>query len=211
MNILAIDTSGNFLSLAIWQDGVITEHHQLAKQNQASIIYQELDALFNKANLQLKDCDAIAFGKGPGSFTGLRIGVSTAKALAHVRNIPMVEVSSLEALAMVGFNNVCAVMDARRDTVYTAIYGDNPLKETQIAISDLKEILQQYDNIYVVGDQSSRDKLSSCFNVKFLPEYLNVLSAGSICELAKCKEKKHYNDIHVEYIKLTKAERDLND
>ncbi len=212
MRVLGIDTSTNACTVALMEDNKLISVMSLNdKKTHSQKIMVLIEALFDNVSFTLDDIDCIAVGIGPGSFTGLRIGVSTAKALSHTRNIPMVEVSSLEALSNIGFKNVCAVMDARRDTVYTAIYGDKPLKETQISISDLDEILSSYDEIYVVGDRESRLKLKQADHIRFVPEYLNVLSAASICELSISKNKKSYHDIHVDYIKLTKAERDLND
>ena len=126
MKILAIDTSSAVASAAILEDGkLIAEYILNNKKTHSQKIMPMIDEIIKDSDLTINDIDVFAAAYGPGSFTGLRIGVATAKALAHAVNKPLVEVSTLEGIA---YNAVysdlllCPIMDARRNQVYNAVY-----------------------------------------------------------------------------------------
>jgi tRNA threonylcarbamoyladenosine biosynthesis protein TsaB len=123
MQILAIDTSTEYLSLALWLEGRLLSRDIHAGQSHSQQILPTLRALLNEANLDLNDLDGIAFGAGPGSFTGLRIACGVAQGLAFGANLPVVAVSTLAALAQQsGANQVLACLDARMGEIYFAAY-----------------------------------------------------------------------------------------
>ena len=123
MKILALDTSTEFLSLALWQDGAVAVREMLAGQKHSELVLPLVRELLDEAGLQLSDLDGIAFGMGPGSFTGLRIGCGVAQGLAYGANLPVVGVCTLEALAQqAGADRVIACLDARMNEVYHAAY-----------------------------------------------------------------------------------------
>ena len=123
MQILAIDTSTEFLSLALWLDGIVLSRDILAGQTHSQQILPTLRALLDEANIELKALDGIAFGAGPGSFTGLRIACGVAQGLAFGANLPVVGVSTLQALAQQsGAEKVVACLDARMGEIYHAAY-----------------------------------------------------------------------------------------
>ena len=123
MQILAIDTSTEFLSLALWLDGIVLSRDILAGQTHSQQILPTLRALVDEANIELKVLDGIAFGAGPGSFTGLRIACGVAQGLAFGANLPVVGVSTLQALAQQsGAEKVVACLDARMGEIYHAAY-----------------------------------------------------------------------------------------
>ena len=123
MQILAIDTSTEFLSLALWLDGIVLSRDILAGQTHSQQILPTLRALLDEANIELKALDGIAFGAGPGSFTGLRIACGVAQGLAFGANLPVVGVSTLQALAQQsGADKVVACLDARMGEIYHAAY-----------------------------------------------------------------------------------------
>ncbi len=123
MQILAIDTSTEFLSLALWLDGIVLSRDILAGQTHSQQILPTLRALVDEANIELKALDGIAFGAGPGSFTGLRIACGVAQGLAFGANLPVVGVSTLQALAQQsGAEKVVACLDARMGEIYHAAY-----------------------------------------------------------------------------------------
>jgi len=125
MNILAIDTSNQPLGVAVLKDGqVVAEYTKNIKKNHSVHLMPFINQLMNEAGLQPGDLDRIAVANGPGSFTGIRIGLTTAKTLAWSLNIPVVAMSSLELLAYNGyyFNGIiCPFFDARRGQVYTGL------------------------------------------------------------------------------------------
>lgn len=123
MKILAFDTSTEYLSLALWQDGHVTARDQLAGQSHSSLILPQLREMLDASALELKDFDGIAFGAGPGSFTGLRIGCGVAQGLAFGADLPVLGVSTLLALAVAtGQDKVITCLDARMGEVYHAAY-----------------------------------------------------------------------------------------
>lgn len=123
MQILAIDTSTEFLSLALWLDGIVLSRDILAGQTHSQQILPTLRALLDEASIELKALDGIAFGAGPGSFTGLRIACGVAQGLAFGANLPVVGVSTLQALAQQsGAEKVVACLDARMGEIYHAAY-----------------------------------------------------------------------------------------
>lgn len=125
MNILALDTSTEACSVAIWSDGAVTERFESGNQHSGRILAM-VDELLTESGFALTRFDAIAFGRGPGSFTGLRIGAGVAQGLAFGVDIPVTPVSSLAALAQgVDAPRVLASFDARMNQIYSGAYVRN--------------------------------------------------------------------------------------
>jgi tRNA threonylcarbamoyladenosine biosynthesis protein TsaB len=123
MKLLALDTSTEYLSLALWLDGDVIARGLLAGQQHSRLALPMLKEMLNEAGLALQDLDSIAFGEGPGSFTGLRIGCGIAQGLAFGAGLPVVGVSTLLALAQQGGSErMIACLDARMGEVYLAAY-----------------------------------------------------------------------------------------
>ena len=123
MQILAIDTSTEYLSLALWLDGLVLSRDIHAGQSHSQQILPTLRELLDEAKLDLEALDGIAFGAGPGSFTGLRIACGVTQGLAFGAGLTVVEVSTLQALAQQsGANKVIACLDARMGEIYYAAY-----------------------------------------------------------------------------------------
>lgn len=123
MQILAIDTSTEFLSLALWLDGRVLSRDIHAGQTHSQQILPTLRELLDDANIELNALNGIAFGAGPGSFTGLRIACGVAQGLAFGANLPVVAVSTLQALAQQsGAEKAIACLDARMGEIYHAAY-----------------------------------------------------------------------------------------
>lgn len=131
MKILALDTSTEYLSLALWLDGAVNARNLLAGQSHSQQILPLLRELLSEAKIELHDLDGIAFGAGPGSFTGLRIGCGVAQGLGFGADLPVIGVSTLLALAHGAFtespaaSRVIACLDARMGEVYHAAYARN--------------------------------------------------------------------------------------
>ena len=123
MKILAVETSTEYCSVALWQDGEISERCELVGQKHSELLMEMLDQLLREANVTISQLDGIAFGKGPGSFTGVRIACGVAQGLALGANLKVVGVCTLLALAQaVGQRKVIAALDARMDEIYLAAY-----------------------------------------------------------------------------------------
>ena len=123
MRIAAIETSGDWCSVALWSDGEMASLERRAGQTHSELALPMLDRLLEERRLKAKDLDAVAFGAGPGSFTGLRIACGIAQGLAFARDLPVLGVSSFEAIAEEsGAGRVVACIDARmREVYYTAL------------------------------------------------------------------------------------------
>lgn len=218
MKILGIDTATSVASVALMDDdkliGLMTLNDKKTHSQKLMVL---IEALLDQTDTLIEDIDRIAVTAGPGSFTGLRIGVTTAKALAHGAKKPVVEISSLASLSSnVMHKHVCAMMDARRDTVFTGIYGEQALKDTQIHIDELLKSCQDYDEILFIGDGASKhkDRIIEVLGERalFAPRHLNISSAGSLCELAfHIEDEKRYDDVHVEYLRKSQAEREYEE
>ncbi len=131
MKILALDTSTEACTAALWLDGAILERYEYAPQAHARLILPMFDELLAEAGLALRDLDAIAFGRGPGSFTGVRIGTAVAQGAALAADLPLAPVSTLAALAQhaaseTGAAAVAVAIDARMGEIYAAHYRLNP-------------------------------------------------------------------------------------
>lgn len=126
MKLLAIDTSTNYLSLAIPDgDRILGRFHKKADMSHSSLLIPMIDKLLTKVKLKLKDIDGFCISIGPGSFTGLRIGVVTVKALAYSLKKPIVTVPTLDVIArnVKNFHGIiCPVLDAKKGKVYACFY-----------------------------------------------------------------------------------------
>jgi tRNA threonylcarbamoyladenosine biosynthesis protein TsaB len=123
VNILAFDTSTEYLSIAILKGDVWFQYDCNAGQTHSQIILPQIQVLLESAGLQLSDMNGIAFGAGPGSFTGVRIAAGVAQGLGFGANLPVVSVCTLLTLAQAsGADKVIACLDARMGEVYHAAY-----------------------------------------------------------------------------------------
>ena len=123
MLLLALETSTEYCSVALWLNGRVSERCELAGQKHSILLIPMVDALLDEAGLKLNDLDGIAFGAGPGSFTGVRIACSAAQGLALGADKPVTGICTLQALAEAsGRDRVIAVLDARMAEVYHAAY-----------------------------------------------------------------------------------------
>lgn len=123
MHILALETSTEYCSVALWRDGVVRENFVLAGQKHSEILMEMLAALLRDAGVKLAELDGIAYGAGPGSFTGVRIACGATQGLAFGANLPVVGVCTLQALAEAsGKHRVIAALDARMGEIYHAVY-----------------------------------------------------------------------------------------
>jgi len=133
LRLLAVDTATEACSAAVWVNGVVLERYELAPRRHAALILPMIEAVLAEAGLEVMQLDAIAFGRGPGSFTGVRIAVGIAQGIAFAADLPVVPVSTLAALALgaareTGHARIAAALDARMGEVYWGLYevsGEN--------------------------------------------------------------------------------------
>lgn len=164
MKILSIDTSSKICSVSILEDTtVILEKHTNDEKTHSQNLMPLIDELFKDTNLTLDNIDLLACSQGPGSFTGIRIGIATIKAFADAKNIPVVGVTSLESLAynITESGLIVSLIDAKNDNVYYSLFSNNGTAYTQIgdfkscSIHDILSDLSIYDDkLIFVGDGS---------------------------------------------------------
>lgn len=127
MKLLALETSTDACSVALYLDGEVVEDFRLAPREHTRLLLPMAEGLLQQAGLRPADLDALAFGRGPGAFTGVRIATSVVQGLAFALEVPVVPISSLAALAqgawrVHGWQQLACAMDARMDEVYWACY-----------------------------------------------------------------------------------------
>jgi len=227
MTVLSIDSSALPVSCALISDGRMTAEFTVSiKLTHSETLMPLVDDMLKKCGLSLKDVDALAVSKGPGSFTGLRIGCATVKGLAMALDIPVIPVPTLGALA---YNIFCPgalvvpMMDARRRNVYAAIYEykDEELFElmpqSALSLDSLLDRVNSFGRIAVFtgdGVYSFEEDLRDTLHVPFLtaPPHLSMQRAGAVGALAvKLYEKGIYTDaesFRPDYIKLSQAEKE---
>ena len=182
MNILMIDTSGPACGVAIMADGRLVYEAELThKQTHSQRVMPMVDTALQMSDMTAADMDVFGAVVGPGSFTGVRIGVSTVKALAHAANKPCVAVDALEALAanVTAFDGVvCPILDARAQQVYGAIF-----KRGERLTEDTVEKLTLFLGDGAPGFEAAiRERLGD--KAHFAQPQHNGLRAGSACALA---------------------------
>ena len=224
MTVLGVDSSATSASAAIFKDNILlSEAYSDTGLTHSQTLLPIIDNCMKMAGVTIDDIDLIAISNGPGSFTGVRIGLATVKGIAFTNNIPCVEVSTLEGLAynVSCFNGViCSVMDARCNQVYTALFeSDDKCKvnrlsvDEAISIDELGEKIKNLNKpVILVGDGAKicYDKLAGYNeNLYIAPENVRKQKASSVALCAFTKKSKCAAEIAVNYIRLPQAQREL--
>ena len=165
MTVICIETSTSVCSAAICKDGQpLKQCICLEGSNHARLLPLYIEELLQLANEQHLTIDAVALSEGPGSYTGLRIGTSTAKGLCYGLNVPLIPVPTLQVLCAAAKEKgatglLCPMIDARRMEVYTALYDADlhPLSEVQAVVVENEESLYSgNEEVYYFGDGAKK-------------------------------------------------------
>lgn len=227
MKIIGLDSSGLTASVAIAEDDrVVAEYSVNYKKTHSQTLVPMLDEISKMTELDLKTVDAIAIAKGPGSFTGLRIGSATAKGLGLALDIPIVEIPTTDGMAYNFFGTdrlVCPIMDARREQVYTGLYEfvndelnvllpatAEPIEDTVKRVNEMKRpVIFLGDGVAVFKE---RIKELITVPVTFASANKCMQSAASVATLGMkyFAEGKYVSAAeHVpDYLRLSQAERE---
>ncbi len=219
MKILALDSTAKTSTVAVLENDILLGQYSVNIQNTHSeTLLPMVKSILESLNLTNDDIDAYAASEGPGSFTGVRIGVATIKGLAFSRNKPCVGVSTIEALAqnLEGVSGVvCPIMNARRGQVYTGAFlnGERFIDDCCMMLDDLIPMLLEKDApIYFNGDGYDLILDKNIANFRHTPELLRYQSAYSVGKIAykKIINSEYVNDIdlRVEYLRKAQAERE---
>lgn len=204
MKYLIIDTCTSSLIISIVQnDKVLAIHEKKLNSDMSTKMIPVMQELFEKLNMKPESIDKIFIAVGPGSFTGIRIGVTVAKTFAWALNIPIVPFSSLEMLATTNIaeDYIVPIIDARRNFVYAGIYDEHLTvveKDQYINIDDLKNRLKDKNYRFI-----SNDKFE---NIAVTEPSINILK---IVEKYKNSTGINPHKINPNYLKLTEAEINL--
>ena len=208
--ILQIETATQTCSVALAEDGKLLHLVEKTEKNiHAAVITLFIEELLQKSNKKFSDLDAVAVSMGPGSYTGLRIGVSTAKGICFALDIPLIGVNTLEAMSSGFIDNCfsvnknaafCPMIDARRMEVYCAVFDseNQVILPTEAKIIEDQAFADLFEErvIYFFGDGAAKceDILSQNLNARVMDDFTN--SASFLTKLALDKYlKNRFEDV----------------
>ncbi|WP_017473313.1 tRNA (adenosine(37)-N6)-threonylcarbamoyltransferase complex dimerization subunit type 1 TsaB [Amphibacillus jilinensis] len=217
MTILAIDTSNDAMGIALYQDDqVIAEYVSINKNKHSTRLMPAIAQLMKDANVEPKTLTKIVVAKGPGSYTGVRIGLSVAKTMAWSLSIPIVGISSLEALSLSTKplqQLVCPFFDARRGLVYTGLFnadGEAVIEEQNILMEDWLNQLKTIEKpiIFVSPDLSKYQMLieSALTQPQWLPDGFHISRPGLLAIAGKDRQGDQVHQLTPNYLRLVEAE-----
>ena len=203
--LILIETAASMLSTAIVEDGrVICSLESDEPRSQAAMTAPFIRQMLDQTGLKASDCDAVCVSKGPGSYTGLRVGVSTAKGIAFGAGIPLIGIGTLDILAAQGmqegtFDFIVPMIDARRMEVYTAVYDGTGKRLTDIAprIIDTQSFASEIGpsaSVLYIGDAADkcREPLAR-EGASFLQTFPKAAAMASLA--TEAYEKKQFEDV----------------
>ncbi|WP_027410628.1 tRNA (adenosine(37)-N6)-threonylcarbamoyltransferase complex dimerization subunit type 1 TsaB [Anoxybacteroides tepidamans] len=221
MKVLAIDTSNVVMGVALVEDHIIKgEIVTNIKKDHSTRLMPAIELLLANCHVAPKELDLIVVAKGPGSYTGVRIGVTVAKTLAWTLNIPIVGVSSLEALAANGryFNGfICPLFDARRGQIYTGLYRyyEEQLKcveDDRIVLSNewARSLKEKNEPVLFLGSDAGlhKDILIEALGplAMFAPPSMQLPRPSELAFLGMNKEREEVHSFVPNYVRLAEAE-----
>ena len=225
MLILSVDSSATPASVCLYDDRVIAEYFVNTRLTHSQTLVAMIESVLKVTGIDASDIGCYAVNNGPGSFTGVRIGVSAVKGMAYAADKPCVAVSTLESMAYncLAFDAVvCVCMDARRQQIYNALFRvrdgqvQRLCEDRAIAIDELIQDLKSYDErIILVGDGAelvyhSGKELKS---LQLVPENLRYQRASSVAMIASEKSREGETlsaaSLMPSYLRLSQAEREM--
>lgn len=227
MKILAIESSGVVASCAVFsKEGVLANSSVATGLTHSETLMTLVDCMFENANIDVKEIDVVAASIGPGSFTGLRIGIAAAKGIALGLGVPFIGVNSLKSFAYSFLGNncyVCPCVDARSDRVYYALFEINNFNVKMVMedkvkeIADLRNILtKKWDKKIVLTANAAENVFESLVDVENIvvaPKHLIHQNAVNIALAAQDEIKDNgltEKEFFVNYLVPSQAERNLN-
>ena len=222
MLILAFESSAKPASVALVRDGkLLAQSSQISALTHSRTLLPMAEDLLRVTGVTLDEVDAVAVAHGPGSFTGIRIGVSTVKGLCWGAEKPAVGVSTLEAMAWHGLaagGVICPVMDARREQVYNALFrieNGRPVRlceDRAIALDELADELAALgESVFLVGDGASLAKAfldARALPCRLAPDDLVWQDAWGVAMAAGDKTPRSAAELLPVYLRLSQAERE---
>lgn len=226
MKVLGIDTSAIVCSVALVSDKTLASGTVSDGLTHSETLLPLIKEVLRQGNTPLSELSGVAVSHGPGSFTGLRIGISAVKGLTVSQRIPCIGVSTLEALAMnaVSYEGfvICPVMDARRGEFYNALFRVDGKKlvrlceDRAISGNDLAGELSSFENVLILGDGAEKFiQQNSTFANCIAPEEIRYQSGESVARLGLASlnngEFLNCKELSPRYLRLPQAEREWNE
>jgi tRNA threonylcarbamoyladenosine biosynthesis protein TsaB len=224
LKVLGIDTSGKNASVAVTEDGkLLAQYFVRTNKTHSQVILPLCRKMLEDLGIELNDIDRFAVAAGPGSYTGLRIGISAVKALSFALDRQCNGISTLEAIAynfagtFDGY--ICTVMKARLDIVYCAVFrmnGQKPeycMADCMMTLGELADKLAEFDSKIIAAGDAAEEliKKTQQNNIFLAPAHLREQLASGICMSASDKEGQTPDKTEAFYMQITKAEKDLQE
>lgn len=208
--ILYIDTSSSYLYTGIVEDGQIRQEIKKEYgQDLSKVALPEIVSMFENIGITPRDIKKIIVVNGPGSFTGIRIGITIAKVYAWSLKVPITTITALEAMAISSIDDKVKVpiIDARRGYCYAAIFNENNkeiLKPTYLTYENLEKELKNIKDYKIITNDKDKIQVSASSIETYNPDIAKIIN--------KFKNKKEVNPhaINPNYLKLTEAEESRN-
>ena len=228
MLILSVESSAKSASVCLYDKKIVAEYYINTEFTHSQTLTVLIESMLKVTGINIKDVDCFAVNNGPGSFTGVRIGVSAVKGMAYALDKPCVAISTLESMAYNFISDnalICACMDARRNQLYNALFDVNSgqvnriFEDRAISINDLYNEISKIKNkdIIIVGDGAELffDSIENTNkNIILAPDNLRFQRASST---AMCAYRKIISDqvlnaktLLPSYLRLSQAERERN-
>ena len=225
MKILALESSAKAASCAVWEDGELkAQYFQNCALTHSRTLMPMVENMLHNCEMKIGDFDKIAVARGPGSFTGIRIGVAAAKGLAWGAEKPLCGVSTLEAmahqvLAIAGENDIiCCAMDARRSEIYNALFANADGKLRRVSEDRAVSIAQVMEEAKISGKSYLfvGDGAKLCYNIfsengieaSLAPAHLLFQSAWGVACAAETADAGIADELSPVYLRLSQAERE---
>jgi tRNA threonylcarbamoyladenosine biosynthesis protein TsaB len=222
MNVLAIDTSNQVMSVAMRKDNkFVVDYTTNMKRNHSVGLMPAIDYVMKESSTKPNELDKIVVAIGPGSYTGVRIGLSTAKTMAWTLNIPIVTISSLELLAYNGLEKaryICPFFDARRGLVYTGLYEYNnkqldvKFQEENIALTEWLERLKRLEGeiLFISPDyslhQTTIEQVLGDQAIAPILETDTIPKASILAEIGENRPSQSVHEVTPNYLRMVEAE-----
>ncbi len=224
MRILGFESSAKSASVAVCdENGLVAQYYQNSGLTHSRTLLPMAEDMLKNLALTLSDIDLIAVAQGPGSFTGVRIGVSAVKGLAWAAEVPVCGVSSLLAMAYNGVaaaeeSIICCVMDAKRGQFYNALFTMKdgiPVRFCEDRAISAAKLVEDIENlnksVFIVGDGAAlcyNALKNSSVNAVLAPEPLRFQTAWGVCMAAEGAPAQSVHELLPVYLRLSQAERE---
>lgn len=215
MLILGIDTSSKISHIALYdsEKGIVAENSVKVTMTHSDTLMSYIDELLINSGVRIEDIDRIAVGIGPGSFTGIRIGVGSAKGIAYGSGKEIVGVSTLDAIALDGAKTgkmIVAMIDAKKERVFYSVYSEKFERVSDSKDDKIENLISEFKGKDIIfageGSRVYREKIEQA-GIAVLEEEKTGNIAVNICKIALVKEEEPVHLIEPDYVAKSQAER----